>query len=57
MYSDRSGEGQVEPIKIDPFKTKSEGLGQAAAKEEECRKMLKLEQERLDAYKVGIFFP
>ena len=43
----------MEPIKIDPFKEKSAGLGQAAAKEEQCRNMLKLEQARLDAYKVN----
>ena len=50
-----SGEGIVEPIKIEPFKKKSAGLGQAAAKEEECRKRLKMEQARLAAYKVSVF--
>ena len=50
-----SGEGIVEPIKIEPFKKKSAGLGQAAAKEEECRKRLKMEQARLTAYKVSVF--
>lgn len=47
----KQGEGRVEPIKIEPFKKKSAGLGQAAAKEEECRKRLKMEQARLAAYK------
>ncbi|KAL5269762.1 hypothetical protein ACHWQZ_G003286 [Mnemiopsis leidyi] len=47
----KEGEGRVEPIKINPFTVKSAGLGQAAAKEEECKKIIRQEQQRLDAYK------
>ena len=42
-------------MKINPFTVKSAGLGQAAAKEEECKKIIRQEQQRLDAYKVTNF--